>query len=332
MRPAAEEWPAKRDMVKMHLRRLGNSDLQVSSVGFGCWPIAGITSLIDSADECIATIHAALEHGINFFDTAYSYGYSGESDDLLRRALQGRRSQAIIASKVGRYYNEQRNRVLDARPETLLLHTAQILHRLDVEYVDLMYLHTPDESTPIEVSAQAISEIVRRGWARYAAVSNVNAAQAKRFHAVCPVVAIQPHFNMLQTSAVEELREFCRDEELGLVCYWVLMKGLLAGHLQRDHQFDPRDRRLNYEVFRGQSWQRNQDFVDQLREIAHRSNCTVAQLVISWTLAQPQITVALCGAKHPAQIAENAGGMALQLEAETLREINDCIAARGPVA
>ena len=311
------------------LRRLGNSDLMVSSVGFGCWPMAGITSIIDSTDDASAAISAALDVGVNFFDTAYSYGYAGESDALLRKALAGRREQAIIASKGGTHWTEKRERVLDSTRATLIQQAEEILKRLNIDHLDLFYLHTPDGQTPIEESAEAIAEIVRRGWSRYAAVSNVTLAQAQAFHAVCPVIAIQPYFNMLQPSAAEELRDFCSRENIGLVCYWVLMKGLLAGHLQRDHQFDPRDRRLNYDIFRGESWQRNQDLVDRLRAIAGRIGCTVSQLVIAWTLAQPGITVALCGAKRSSQIVENAGGMQLKLDFATLAEIDACIAERG---
>jgi aryl-alcohol dehydrogenase-like predicted oxidoreductase len=313
-------------------RRLGTSDLWVSPVGFGCWPLAGITSIVDSDAECIATIQAALDAGINFFDTAYSYGYAGESDALLKRALQGRRGDAIIASKVGLQWDSQRKRVLDARPATLLANAAEILQRLGVDYVDVMYLHTPDEQTPIEESAAAIQTIVDRGWAKYAAVSNVTPEQAERFQRVCPVIAVQPYFNMLQQEAVIGLRDFCRRHQVALVCYWVLMKGLLAGHLSRNHQFDPRDRRLNYEIFQGESWQRNQDFLDRLRTIAARQGCTVSQLVIAWTLAQPDITVALCGAKHPPQIADNAHAMYVQLDSDMLAEIDACIAQRGPVS
>lgn len=313
-------------------RRLGNSDLMVSSVGFGCWPMAGITSIIDSTDEVRASIVSALDAGVNFFDTAYSYGYAGESDTLLREALAGRRDEAIIASKAGMYWNENRQRVLDSSGKTLIKHAEEILTRLGTDRLDLFYLHTPDGQTPIEESAEAIGQIVKRGLARYAAVSNVSLAQAQAFHAICPVIAIQPYFNMLQQDAVAGLREFCGRENIGLVCYWVLMKGLLAGHLSRHHQFDPRDRRLNYDIFRGESWQRNQDLVDQLRAIAGRTGCTVSQLVIAWTLAQPGITVALCGAKRPSQIMENAGGMHLRLDAATLAEIDACIAARGQLA
>ncbi|MCC6509389.1 MAG: aldo/keto reductase [Pirellulaceae bacterium] len=316
----------------MTLRQLGNSDLLVSPVGLGLWPIAGITSIVDSAADSVSTVQAALDAGINFFDTAYSYGYEGQSDAILRQALQGRRQQAVLASKVGMHWNAGRERVLDATRATILKHTEQILQRLGTDYLDVMYLHAPDGTTPIEESAAAVSEVLKRGWARYAAVSNVTLSQAQAFHAVCPVIAIQPYFNMLQQSAVTELRTFCHQQNIALVCYWVLMKGLLAGHLSRDHQFDPRDRRLNYDIFRGESWQRNQDLVDQLRRIAGQVGSSVSQLVIAWTLAQPDITVALCGAKRPAQIIDNAGAMKLTLPPETLAEINACIAQRGPVS
>ncbi len=288
--------------------------------------------MIESDVESLSTIEAALDAGINFFDTAYSYGYEGKSDELLRTALRGKRSQAILASKVGMHWDADGNRVLDARPQTLIDHAQQVLKRLDVEFVDLMYLHTPDGNTPIEESAQAIRQIVDRGWARYAAVSNVDSDQARRFHAICPVIAVQPYFNMLQQSAVAELRTFCEQENVAIVCYWVLMKGLLAGQMLREHRFDPRDRRLTYDIFQGESWQRNQDFVDRLRRIADRNNCSVSQLVIGWTLAQPAISVALCGAKRPAQIRDNAGGMNLQLDHETLAELNACIEQRGQVS
>lgn len=312
----------------MALRKLGTSDLFVSSVGLGCWPMAGITSIVPDDEELIRTIQAALDCGINFFDVAYSYGYTGESHRLLRRALHGRRHEAVIATKVGMHWTADRQRAFDTRPDTLLAHAAEELQRLGVEHVDVLYLHTPTSEVPIEESAGAIAEAVRRGWARYAAVSNVNAAQAARFAKECPVVAVQPYFNMLQQDAVEDLRQFCGEHDVGLVCYWVLMKGLLAGHLTRHHQFDPRDRRLTYEIFRGENWQRNQDLLDSLRQIAFRVECSVAQLVVSWTIAQPGITTALCGAKHPEQIRDTAKSMTIHLDSETMDEIDQCIAHR----
>lgn len=312
-------------------RQLGNSDLRVSPVALGLWPMAGITSIVPDDETLVRTIRTALDNGINFFDTAYSYGYTGESSKLLRRALAGRRDEAIIATKAAMYWTADKQRAFDSRPELLLKHAEDELQRLGVDYVDLFYLHTPTESVPIEESAAAVAEIVRRGWARYAGVSNVNAEQAQRFASVCPVVAVQPHFNMLQQSAVEDLRGFANETGAALVCYWVLMKGLLAGHLERDHQFDPRDRRLTYDIFQGDNWQRNQDFLDGLRGIAAEVGCTTAQLVVAWTIAQPNITVALCGAKHPEQILDCAGAMNVPIDAAISAKIAACISARGSI-
>lgn len=307
------------------LRQLGTSQLSVSSVAFGCWPIAGISSLEVTEEWSLKTLHAAFDAGINFFDTAYSYGYEGEADRLLRRAFSDRREQVILASKVGSHYDSERRRIVDGRPATLLEQASGILKRLKVEHLDLIYLHQPDPAVPIEESAGAIAEIVRRGWSRYAAVSNVTAEQLKCFHEVCPVVAVQPPYNMLQQREWLAIRDYCLEQSISAVCFWVLMKGLLAGKLQRDHQFDPRDRRLTYEIYQGTHWERSQDFLDLLRALAAELGCTVSQLVIAWTLAQTGITVALCGAKRPHQIIETAAAMHVRLSPDVLQRIDGWI-------
>jgi aryl-alcohol dehydrogenase-like predicted oxidoreductase len=293
----------------------------------GCWPLAGVSSLDVNDTDSLATIHAALDAGINFIDTAFSYGYTGEADQLLARVLTERRGEVVLASKVGSHYNSQRQRIVDGRYQTLIDHAEIALQRLGVTQLDVMYLHEPDPQVSIDESAKAIAEIVHRGWARYAGVSNVNTSQLKIFHEICPVVVVQPPFNMLQQSQAIELRKICLPHEIGMACYWVLMKGLLAGKLARDHRFDPADRRLTYAIYQGQAWHRSQDLLDRLRMLADELDCTVAQLVIAWTLAQPGITVALCGAKRPAQIRETAAAMRLKLSSESLHQINQWLAS-----
>lgn len=308
------------------LRQLGKSDLWVSGVGFGCWPIAGISSLDVTDEWSIKTLQAAFAAGINFFDTAFSYGYDGESDRLLRIALSDRRDQVVLASKVGSHYDQDRRRMVDGRPATLIDQAAKLLKRLAIEHVDLLYLHQPDPAVAIEESAGALAEIVGRGWARYAGVSNVNADQLNRFHAICPVVAVQPPFNMLQQSEWLAIRDICSQHSISGVCYWVLMKGLLAGKMERDHKFDPRDRRLTYDIYQGERWQRSQNFLDRLRSLSAELGCTVSQLVIAWTIRQPGIAVALCGAKRPDQIEETALSMSLNLDAATMELIDGWLA------
>ncbi len=303
-------------------RLLGSSNLRVGPVGFGCWPIAGVSSLGVNDADSLLTIHAALDAGCNFIDTAFSYGFDGEADKLLAQVLRDRRSEVVLASKVGSHYDAHRRRTVDGRPETLIGHAELALRRLGVEQVDVMYLHEVDPQVPIEASAAGIAEILARGWARYAGVSNVDAEQLCSFHRVCPVVVVQPPFNMLQQNKVLAIRELCIEHNIGLACYWVLMKGLLAGKLPRDHRFDPADRRLTYPIYQGQAWQQSQDLLDSLRGLASELGCSVAQLVIAWTVAQPGVTVALCGAKRATQIEETAAAMDLVLTPEVLRTID----------
>lgn len=305
---------------------LGQSDLMVSPVGFGCWPIAGVSTLNVTDEQSIATMHAAIDAGINFFDTAFSYGFDGEADKLLAQVLESRRHEIVLASKTGQYLSDHQARVIDGRPEAILHQTQLILKRLGVEQVDVMYLHVPDPNVPIDESADAIAETIRRGWSRFAGVSNVDAGQLQTFHRVCPVTVVQPPFNMLQQDAVIELRATCQAEQISIACYWALMKGLLAGKLQRDHQFDPRDKRLTYPIFQGRAWERSQDFLDKLRGLASELECTVSQLVVAWTIAQAGVGVALCGAKRPEQIEESAAAMQLQLNSSSLARIDSWIA------
>lgn len=288
------------------LRELGSSGLRVSAIGFGCWPIAGVSTLGTNEQDSLATIHAALDHEINFIDTAYSYGYDGESDRLLARVLRDRRSEVVLASKVGQAFNPSRQRVVCGRPEVLLQQARESIQRLKVEQLDVLYLHCPDPEVPIQESAGAIAEALSQGIAKCAGVSNVNLNELVEFHGVCPASVVQPPFNMLQQSAVLELRNFCRNQNIAIANYWALMKGLLAGGMQRNHEFDPKDKRLTYEIFQGQAWERAQDLLDSLRSIARDLKCTVSQLVLLWTIRQPGITSALCGAKRPEQIMETA--------------------------
>lgn len=304
--PSKESTQTTRLDAESWLRELGNSGLRVSAIGFGCWPIAGVSTLGTNEQDSLATIHAALDHEINFIDTAYSYGYDGESDRLLAQVLRDRRSEVVLASKVGQAFDSNRQRVVCGRPEVLLQQARESIQRLKVEQLDVLYLHCPDPEVPIKESAGAIAEALSQGIAKCAGVSNVDLKELVEFHSVCPASIVQPPFNMLQQSAVLELRDFCRDQNIAIASYWALMKGLLAGGMQRNHEFDPKDKRLTYEVFQGQAWERAQDFLDRLRSIARDLECTVSQLVLLWTIRQPGITSALCGAKRPDQIIETA--------------------------
>lgn len=310
------------------LRQIGQTDLWVTPVAMGCWPITGITSLGVDEESSLATLAAALDAGINFFDTAYCYGYSGESERMIARVLGAHRQQVIIATKGGIHY-EQGKQVRDASPATLLRECEESLLRLQTDYVDLLYLHAPDPQVPVAESASALRQLLDSGKARSIGASNFTLQQLGEFAQVCPLSAYQPHYNMLQREIEGEQLPWCLEHHVSVICYWPLMKGLLAGHLPRDHVFEARDGRQKYPMFHGVEWHKTQDFLDVLRPIAAEVGKTVAQLVINWTIQHPGITAALCGAKRPTQIQDNAGGMNWNLNAEQLSRINAAIAARG---
>lgn len=170
------------------------------------------------------------------------------------------------------------------------------------------------------------------GLVRAVGVSNFHTVDLmESFQAVCPIAASQPHYNMLQRDIEADRLPWCRAHGVSTVVYWPLMKGFLAGKLRRDHQWDPRDGRQKYPIFQGAQWDKTHDFVDRLREIAAEASCSVAQLVVAWTIRQPGVTAALCGAKRPEQIEETAGAMRVSLDERLMGEIDAAIAARGDV-
>lgn len=313
-------------MIK--LRRLGSSDLLVSSIGLGCWPIAGVTSLDVNAEDSLKTLRAAMDAGINFLDTAHSYGIDGESETLIGQAIQGRRDKVVIATKGG-LQRVGKGQAHDARPETLLRECDESLQRLQTEFIDLYYLHAPDPKVPPAESAGAIQQMIDSGKVRYAGASNLKISQLDEFRAACQITAVQPHYNMLQREIEADVVPWCLQHNVGLCVYWPLMKGLLAGRLPRDHKFVDADGRKKYPMFQGEEWQKNQDFMDNMKAIAADVGCPVSQLVLAWTIRQPSITSALCGAKRAWQIEETAAAIKLDLTDDTLAKIATALEKRG---
>ena len=307
---------------------LGKSNIDVSKVAMGCWPIAGMTSLGVNEADSLATIRAAIDAGINFFDTAYCYGVDGVSERLLGLVARTHREQLVIATKCGVHWDSQLNRVNDASPERLLWECDQSLQRLGIPQVDLMYLHSPDLKTPVSKSAEAFVEMLETGKTKSVGVSNSSLSQIQEFQSVCPISAVQLKFNMLQQEIQSEIVPWCIANQISVIAYWPLMKGLLAGKLRRDHVFDPLDKRTAYPMFSGLPWNRNQDFLDELFEIARETGEPLVKLVVGWTANQPGINSVLCGAKRPSQIRESAEAINWCPDPKTLTRINEAINRR----
>jgi len=314
----------------MEYRPLADTGLKISEVALGCWPIAGMTSLGVNDADSIATIQACFELGINHLDTAYMYGRYGESERLIARALGNRRDEMVIATKCGLHWSPESHHTSDARPVTLRRECEESLRRLNTDRVELLYLHAPDPKVPLAESAGEMRRLLEEGKTRAVGASNLTLAQLEEFAAECPLSAFQPPYNMIMRQIEADVLPWCRDRNVAVAVYWPLMKGLLAGKITRDFVFDAKDSRSKYPMFQGEERRRNLDLVDRLQEIARSAGHTVAELVINWTVHQPGITAAVCGAKRPAQIRETAGASGWQLAPEQLAQIDQALQERGP--
>ena len=313
-------------------RPLENSPVAVGPLGLGCWPLAGMTREGITPEAALATVAAAVDAGIMHLDTAYCYGEQGESERAIREGLRGRRDRVILAGKCGIHWEPGRTQCVDGRPTRLRREVDESLARLGTDRLDLLYLHAPDPTIPIEESAGALRGLLEAGKARAIGGSNMTVAQLERFSAECPLAACQMPYNMLQRGIEDAILPWCRRNQVAMVVYWPLMKGLLAGRMHRGRVFSASDSRHKYPMFNGAEFERNLDFVDALRPIAARLQCDLPDLVLAWTAEQDGITSVLFGATSPDQVLANARALACDLDDEARAAIRLAIAERGPVA
>jgi aryl-alcohol dehydrogenase-like predicted oxidoreductase len=312
---------------------VGETDVEIGAFGLGCWPLAGMTREGITPEAAVATVRAAIDAGIDHLDTAYCYGEHGESETAIAAAMAGRgRDGLVIATKCGIHWEPGRKQRVDGRPERLRHEVEESLRRLGTDRVDLLYLHAPDPTHPIESSAEELARLLAAGKTRAVGVSNASLGQLVRFAAACPIAACQMHYNMLQRDIEAEILPWCRSHGVSMFVYWPLMKGLLAGDMPRSRRFPATDSRHKYPMFNGEEFQRNLDFVDALRPIAARLDSPLPDLVLAWTAEQPGITCVLSGATTPLQAAANARAIACTLDDEARAAITEAIGRRGPVA
>lgn len=324
--------------MNLTARPLGSAPVSVGPLGLGCWPLAGMTRAGVTREDAVAVVRAAVDAGITHLDTAYCYGEHGESEAAIREAVAGRRETVVIAGKCGIHWEPDpaasppRRQVVDGRPERIRQEVDESLARLGTDRFDLLYLHAPDPAVPIEESAGALGRLLDAGKARAIGLSNASAATLARFATACPLSACQMQFNMLQRDIEAEILPWCLANDVALVAYWPLMKGLLAGRMRRGQVFPPSDSRHKYPIFNGAEFDRNLDFVDALRPVAERLGCHLPDLVLAWTAEQPGITSVLFGATSAEQVRENARALRCDLDDEARGAIAAAIASRGPVA
>jgi aryl-alcohol dehydrogenase-like predicted oxidoreductase len=257
------------------------------------------------------------------------YGAEGESERLIAKALGDRRGEMIIGTKGGFHWGADGSQVHDASPAALRRECEESLRRLDTDRVELYYLHAPDKNVPLAESAGELKRLKDEGKALALGVSNVNLEQLEQFAAECPIAAFQPAYNMLQRDIESDTLPWCREHGVSVLVYWPLMKGLFAGKIRLEKLHD-RDNRRKYPQYQGEELLKNLELVEKLRSIAQDAGHTVVELAINWILRRPGITSAVCGAKRPEQIRENAGGSGWELSDEQLAAIEEALKQRGP--
>ena len=290
----------------MDYRQLGRTDLNVSTITFGCWAMGGhMWGEVDDTNS-IAAVRRALELGINFYDTADIYGF-GHSEEVLAEALGSRRDEVLIATKGTVRHEEPRGFWNDSSRAWLLQACDDSLRRLKTDRIDLYQLHWPDADTPIEESMGALRELIDAGKIRYAGVSNYNVQQMTECLKHLDIVSLQPPYSLVQRQVEQEILPFCLEHHLGVLAYSPMYRGLLTGKFTAEATFGEDDLRAHDGNFQGEQLRKNLARVEKLKAMAAEYGKTVAQLALAWVLSHPAMTVALCGAKKPSQIEESAG-------------------------
>jgi len=308
----------------VEFRKLGNTELECTTIGFGAWVIGGWLWGGADDNESIAAIQRAFDLGINFFDTAAVYGF-GRSERLIGKALKGHRDEVIIATKCGLEWDEEENVTRNSSREHVLRTCEESLKRLDTDYIDLHQVHWPDPNTPVEETIEALEELVRQGKIRYYGVSNFDVPLLERCMAVGRVSSLQNKYNLLEREIENAELPYCREHNIGVLAYSPMARGLLTGKFTEDWKFKEGDSRANNKMFQGETFKRNLRIVARLKELAAEHGRTVAQLALAWVLSQPGVTVALAGTRKPEQIEETAQASGWQLDEETLARIDDIV-------
>jgi len=318
----------------MQARKLGYSDLHLTTVGLGTWAIGGGGWAFgwgsqDDA-ESVAAIRHALDSGINWIDTAAVYGL-GHSEEIVGRAIAGRRDEVIIATKCGLVWDKGSTSPYGRlKAESVRREVEASLRRLNVEAIDLYQIHWPDPDRDIEEAWDVIADLIREGKVRYGGVSNFGVAQLQRVQAIHPVASLQPPYSMLRRGIEKDLLPYCAANDIGVIVYSPMQAGLLTGKFTKEHvaNLPQDDWRKRDHHFREPELGANLALVERLRPIAERHGRAVAQLAIAWVLRRSEVTAAIVGARRPSQIEETAPAGDWVLSAEDIAAIDAFLAER----
>jgi aryl-alcohol dehydrogenase-like predicted oxidoreductase len=317
----------------MQKRKLGKSNLEVSAIGLGCMRLSpGHGAVAETRQEMIALIRAAVERGINFFDTAEVYG-PFVNEELVGDALAPVRKHVVIATKFGFQIDSEGDPHpvgLNSRPEYIRESVEGSLKRLKVDTIDLFYQHRVDPNVPIEDVAGTVKDLIQQGKVKHFGLSEAGAQTIRRAHTVQPVTALQSEYSLWWKRPEEEIIRTLEELGIGLVPFSPLGKGFLTGAITENTQFDPEDNRGSFPRFSPEARKANQALVDLIARFAAKKNATSAQIALAWLLAQKPWIVPIPGTPRLQRLEENIGAAAVELTADDLREL-DAATAKIPV-
>jgi aryl-alcohol dehydrogenase-like predicted oxidoreductase len=309
----------------METRPLGRGGLRVSAIGLGCMGMSEFYGPCDE-QEALATINRAMELGINFLDTADMYG-PFKNEELVGRAIRGRRHQFVLATKFGIVRDPENPslRKIDGKSEYVRKSCEGSLRRLGVETIDLYYQHRVDPSTPIEETVGAMAQLVQEGKIRYLGLSEAGPETIRRAAKVHPIAALQTEYSLWSRDPEGEILPVCRELGIGFVAYSPLGRGFLTGEIKKIEDLPADDYRRTTPRFQGDNFQKNLELVRRVGEIAKEKGCEPSQLLLAWVLMQGKDIVAIPGTKRRKYLEENSGALAVELTADDLVRIHQAL-------
>lgn len=305
----------------MEQRQLGRTGIKVSALGLGLMSMSGVYGNAND-DESIGVIHYAIDRGINFLDSADMYGW-GHNETLLGKALKGRRDNVTVASKFGQVKLPDGKQGVDGRPEYVMQACEASLKRLGIEVIDLYYQHRVDPNTPIEDTVGAMKQLIEQGKVRAIGLSEARPETIRRAHKVHPIAAVQNEYSLLYRKEGEETLKATRELGITLVPYSPLGRSMLTGTVRGKADLPEGDRRLQHPRFQGDALDKNVELVARLDAIAREKQCTTAQLVLAWMLAQGKDIVPIPGTKRKARIDENLAALNVKLSPADVQRISE---------